>query len=350
MATLITRRSALSLAGATAAAALAACSGSPSASSSSASASGSPSVATSTGETPAVVPTGVPAGMGSGAADGVFPRTVTHFLGSTEIASAPTKIVIISTGQIDALLTLGIVPVGSTAAKGAQTVPDYLTSAFSSQAGALAAITSVGSRTEPSVESVANLHPDLILMNKAGKDAETLYKSLSNIAATVVTQGTGQYWKQDLLLLADPLGKTQQAQAWLDTFHADAKAAGGKVPGSPTVSLLRKDGDRLRVFGPLSFAGSVLADMGVSRPSTQSFTSGVSQEISTEKLDLADADRLFYSVQGGNATELSSMPLWSTLKAVTAGHAVQVQDDPFFLNAGPTAARVVLDQVSSSLT
>ena len=50
--------------------------------------------------------------------------------------------------------------------------------------------------------------PDLILVNKAGKgDSAALYKSLSAIAPTVVTEGTGVNWKSDFLLLADALGK-----------------------------------------------------------------------------------------------------------------------------------------------
>lgn len=206
----------------------------------------------------------------------------------------------------------------------------------------------VGKRTAPSVEEVANLGPDLILMNNAGKDAATLYASLSAIAPTVATQGTGTYWKQDLLLVADALGRTQSAQTWLETYHADARAA-SQPPGSPTVSLLSLVNGHLHVFGPASLAGSVLADMGVARPGSQAFTDTASQELTPTDLGQTDADWIFYAVRGGRANELTGMQGWSSLGAVTADRAVQVQEDPFFLNPGPTAARVVLDQVSSSL-
>lgn len=43
------------------------------------------------------------------------------------------------------------------------------------------------------------------------------------------------------------------------------------------------------------------------------------------------------------------MPLWPTLVAVEEQHAIQVDDDPFFLNAGTTAARVVLNRLKTSL-
>ncbi|WP_103061915.1 iron-siderophore ABC transporter substrate-binding protein [Actinomyces qiguomingii] len=347
MISLLSRRTALGALGAAVTVPLlAACSGSTS-SNTEASTASSVSGAANTANT--AVPATIPEGMGSGSGDDVFPRTVTHFLGETAIGATPKRVVIISTGQLDASLTLGVVPVGATSGDGAGTVPDYLPAAFPEHADALAAITDVGSRTEPSVEKIANLSPDLILMNVAGKDAESLYSSLTEIAPTVATQGTGQYWKQDFLLLADALGKPETAQAWLDAFHADAASAGSGVPASTTVSLLRKNGDRTRIFGAVSFAGSVLADMGVARPDTQTFTDDTSIDISEEQLDQADADWILFGVQGGDASELTGMSLWPTLSAVRADQVVQVEDDPFYLNAGPTAALFVLDAVSTTV-
>jgi len=134
------------------------------------------------------VPTGMPDGKGSGQADGVFPRTVVHFKGSTEIPAAPSKVVILSTGQLDVALTLGIVPIGSTKGDGAETVPEYLKKAFPDHADQLGSITDVGSRKSPSVEDNGNLSPDLLLVNQAGKDdIDALYSSLSAVAPTVVT-------------------------------------------------------------------------------------------------------------------------------------------------------------------
>ncbi|BDA63622.1 ABC transporter substrate-binding protein [Actinomyces capricornis] len=295
------------------------------------------------------MPTTVPEGMGSGQADGVFPRTVAHFQGETVIEATPSKVVIIATGQLDAALTLGVVPVGAASGDGAGTVPDYLTTAFPDHAADLGRITSIGTRSKPDTETIGSLAPDLILMNISGKDAEALYTTLTQIAPTVATQGTGQYWKQDFLLVADALGKPDTAKTWLETFHTDAAAAGQRLGSSATVSLLRKNGDRTRIFGTVSFAGSVLADMGVARPESQSFTDETSMDISQEQLTQADGDWILYGVQGGDAGELTSMALWPTLTAVIDNQAVQVEDDPFYLNAGPTAARFVMDTVSATI-
>ena len=294
-----------------------------------------------------VVPTELDSGLGSGQADGVFPRTVVHYQGETTINAAPTKVVIISTGQADAMLSLGMCPIGSTTASGAENpIPQYLKDAYPDQASAIEAITKVGSRTEPDIEAIGALKPDLILTNIAGKDdADTLYKNFSAIAPTVVMRGTGQFWKTDFLLLADALGKREAAQSLLDTLKKEAAEAGSALSSAGTVSLLRKNSDKLRIFGPISFAGSVVADMGLQRPDTQQFTNGVSNELSSETLDQADGDWLFYGIQGDKDEELTGQALWGSLKAVSAGHAVKVDDDPFFLNAGPTATRVVREQI-----
>lgn len=294
-----------------------------------------------------VVPTELDSGLGSGQADGVFPRTVVHYQGETTINAAPTKVVIISTGQADAMLSLGMCPIGSTTASGAENpIPQYLKDAYPDQASAIEAITKVGSRTEPDIEAIGALKPDLILTNIAGKDdADTLYKNFSAIAPTVVMRGTGQFWKTDFLLLADALGKREAAQSLLDTLKKEAAEAGSALSSAGTVSLLRKNSDKLRIFGPISFAGSVVADMGLQRPDTQQFTNGVSNELSSETLDQADGDWLFYGIQGDKDEELTGQALWGSLKAVSAGHAVKVDDDPFFLNAGPTAARIVREQI-----
>lgn len=294
-----------------------------------------------------VVPTELDSGLGSGQADGVFPRTVVHYQGETTINAAPTKVVVISTGQADAMLTLGMCPIGSTTASGAEgPVSQYLKDAYPDQVSAIEAITKVGSRNEPDIEAIGALKPDLILTNIAGKDdADTLHKNLTAIAPTVVMRGTGQFWKTDFLLLADALGKREAAQSLLDTLKKEAAEAGSALSSAGTVSLLRKNSDKLRIFGPISFAGSVVADMGLQRPDTQQFTNGVSNELSSETLDQADGDWLFYGIQGDKDEELTGQALWGSLKAVSAGHAVKVDDDPFFLNAGPTAARVVRDQI-----
>ncbi|MEV7342844.1 iron-siderophore ABC transporter substrate-binding protein [Streptomyces sp. NPDC093544] len=300
-------------------------------------------------EGPSVAPSAVEAGMGAGSAkDGEFPRTVGHFEGKTEIKTEPKKIAVLSTGQLDDLLSLGIVPTVTTRADNAGLVPDYLADAFPAYKKQLAAMTDAGTRQAPNLETLAAAKPDLILLNDSLGD---LYPKLSKIAPTVVTAGNGINWKRDLLLVGDAVGKGEQAQKLLDDI-ADAAATSGKSLGDPAVSMLRFTPDRTRMFGVSSFTGSIAVDMGLSRPKSQQFKA-ISQDIGAESIDTADGDWIFYSVQGdASKTDAGSVlagPLWKSMKAVEAGRAVKVDDDPWYLNAGPTAARLVIKQLTDTI-
>ncbi|WP_235561274.1 ABC transporter substrate-binding protein [Microbacterium sp. Leaf151] len=282
-------------------------------------------------------------GMGSTEPDGVFPREVTHFEGVTEIPARPSRIAIVSTGQLDALLTLGTVPAAATRAENSGLVPQYLLDAFPQDAAALAAMTDIGQRTEPDLEAIAQAAPDLILIN-ATRGAE-LYDALSAVAPTVVTKGNGVNWKSDFLLIADALGDEGAARGILDSLQSDSAAfAATHAEGEPTVSFLQSTGDRTRIMGVPSFAGGLAEDLGLGRPASQQFDE-TSQEVSAEQIDLTDADHVFYAGTGQGIAFIEEAPLWSTLDAVSGGRTVAVDFDPWFMNAGPTAARIVQDEM-----
>jgi iron complex transport system substrate-binding protein len=298
-------------------------------------------------------PSGMPDGMGSpGVGDGVFPRTVGHFGGSTDIPAEPERVVVIATGQLDAALTLGVVPVGVAYGDGAGLVPEYLEREFPEYVDRMVDFVDVGVRQSPNLEAIAALEPDLILANEAG--SEELYPTLSAIAPTVLTEGTGVNWKQDFLLLADAVGRSTQAQTFLDEFASRATDLGEELSAdAPTVSFVRFNADRARVFGTASFAGFIAWDARLARPASQQFDK-TSQDFSEEQIQLADADWVFVGSQdtgpGSKAQAFTSNPLWTGMSASTAEHVVSVEDDPWYLNAGPTAATIVLETLTETLT
>ncbi|MEV7287117.1 iron-siderophore ABC transporter substrate-binding protein [Streptomyces sp. NPDC093252] len=301
-------------------------------------------------EGPTAAPSALADGMGADTdTDGEFPRTVEHFQGSTEITEEPVRIAALSTGQLDDLLTLGLVPTATTRADNAGLVPDYLADAFPQYKEQLDGMTDAGTRSAPNLEALAAAEPDLILANDSLGE---LYPELSQIAPTVVTAGNGINWKRDLLLVGEAVGQGRAAQELLDGIAADATEQGEGIEGDPAVSMVRFTPDRTRMFGVSSFTGSIAVDMGLSRPESQRFLA-ISEDIGAESIDVADGDWIFYSVQGdAEATDAASVlagPLWRSMGAVEAGRAIQVDDDPWYLNAGPTAARLVIGQLAEQL-
>ncbi|WP_147280071.1 ABC transporter substrate-binding protein [Marinitenerispora sediminis] len=293
----------------------------------------------------APAPTSVPAGMGTTAEDGEFPREVAHFGGTSTIDHRPERIVVVATGQLDGVLSLGTVPVGAAGVPGAGLVPGYVTHAFPDDADALAGIASVGTREDLNIERIADLDPDLVLANEAGAGGG-LYGQLAEIAPTVLTEGNGVNWQQDFRLVAAALGETDRAEEVLAGYRAHAaRIAGAVADAPPSVSMVRFSAGRTRVWGLASFTGSVANDAGLARPRPQC-VEDTSVDVSAEDVDRMDGDWIFYSVQGGGAeTDAGTVldgSLWDGLAAVRAGRAVAVEDDPWFLNAGPAAAELVL--------
>ena len=123
------------------------------------------------------------ADLGSGAADGVFPRTVAHYQGKTVLARQPLRVAVLSTGQNDGLLTLGLVPAGTTRDDQGLLYADYLAQGFASRQAEMRRTADLGVRSAPDLEVLAALRPDLILVNKAmlTPQMHALYLSLIHI-------------------------------------------------------------------------------------------------------------------------------------------------------------------------
>lgn len=228
-------------------------------------------------------------GLGSSeSTDGTFPRTVRHALGTTTIKAEPHRVVVISGGQLDALLSLQVIPVGATNARDAELLPEYLDQAVPKLRDELDTITSVGQRTEPNLERIAALHPDLILGNKSG--LADLYPQLSTIAPTVLTVGAPPRWRQDYLLLASALGLQHRAESVLDALSDQADQLAGSIgTPKPVISLVRIQADRIRAMGSQATAGMVVAEIGAPRPAV-ALADQVSSDVSAEEINAVDAD------------------------------------------------------------
>ncbi|MGD9891562.1 MAG: hypothetical protein AB7U18_09750, partial [Dehalococcoidia bacterium] len=88
---------------------------------------------------------------GTDAAPGVFPRTVRHAMGETEIKAAPQRVVVLDTGELDAVIEMGLLPVG-TLDYSSSGLPPYLEER-------LRGVSTVGSLAEPNLEAIAALRP-----------------------------------------------------------------------------------------------------------------------------------------------------------------------------------------------
>ncbi|GAB4586094.1 ABC transporter substrate-binding protein [Nocardia sp. IFM 10818] len=274
---------------------------------------------------------------------GVFPRNLTQAMGTTRIEQKPTRVVVLDSGELDAVLALGVTPVGMATNTGQTGVPSYL-------ADRVANIPTVGPINTLDLEKIAALKPDLILGSKLR--AADLYPQLSAIAPTVFSIRPGFPWKENFQLVGAALGEENQATTLLNDYQTKANQVKSGLTGAPQISLLRFMNGKIRLYGNKSFIGVILTDIGLPRPANQNIDE-LAVEISKERIDEANADWIFYSSLGsGPAPDeqaVVSGALWPNLGAVKSGHAVRVDDEVWFLGLGPIGAMRVLDDLQKTL-
>ena len=262
---------------------------------------------------------------------------VVHEYGVTRLTSQPSRIVTISTGQTDAAVSLGVVPVGTTRGHGTGIYESYLSLNYVNLARRLGSMIDLGERKDPNINLINSVKPDLILLNAAGLQKHETYVQLNEIAPTVVTKGKGTNWRADFITLALALGRSREADSWLRHYDQDCQKH--SVEGTK-VAFIRANGSRIKIMGHNSFAGMIAKDSGLI---TQGAMAGdsVSCEINADDINNIDAEWVFYGGQFGGAETIRATPEWKNVPAVRAGKAIEVPFQPFFNNAGPTAARIV---------
>lgn len=281
--------------------------------------------------------------LGSDAEAGEFPRTVKHANGTTEIEEKPERVVVLDTGELDDVLSLGIKPVGMVTTEGANPVPSYLEDKVDG-------VETVGTINELDLEKIASLEPDLILGSQLR--ADKLYDELDSIAPTVFSIRPGFPWKENFRLVGDALGMEDETDAALTDYAEEAKSLNESVDGDPAISLVRFMPEKLRLYANQSLIGVILKDAGFTRPKKQDVDE-LAVEISPENLDQAGGDYIFYTSYGdpestGEDKALESSQ-WKGLDAVKDGKAIRVDDDVWFLGLGPTGAGQILDDLDEQL-
>ena len=269
-------------------------------------------------------------------------------MGETTVDAPPQRVVVLDTGELDSAVALGVVPVGAVRAPVDDGLLDYL------QDKTEGVTKLVGTISEPSLEAIAALEPDLILSSKLRH--EKIYDELSQIAPTVFSETVGVAWKENFLLDARALGEEEQATRMLEAYEARAADLGEQLKAdlgeAPTVSMVRFLPGATRLYQKASFIGTVLEDVGLQRPESQDVDE-FALEIGEEQIGLADGDVIFVSWYGPSADTtrpaFTSNPLWQNLAAVRAGRIYEVPDDTWMLGIGIGAANRVLDDLERIL-
>jgi iron complex transport system substrate-binding protein len=272
-------------------------------------------------------------------AAGAFPLTVQHSKGTTEIKSAPLRVVTVGFSDQDPVLAMGVRPVGVTDWYGDH---PYATWPWAQDelGDAQPVVLNRGAFTgtpDYKYEEIAALAPDLIIGLYTSMD-RTQYETLSRIAPTVAPPAGypewGAPWDEYTRLAGRALGvpgRAEQLIAGVETQLEAAAAANPRFEGRTAVVAERQEGGVSFVRSPNDPRSQLVAALGFTIPPEIGELAGDMDgaTISDEQMAILDRDVLLWNTGFSPEvrTDIERAPLYSRLKVVQAGRSIFV-DDP----------------------
>ncbi|OXM82550.1 iron siderophore-binding protein [Paenibacillus rigui] len=265
-------------------------------------------------------------------------------MGETKITGNPSKVVILTNEGTEALLALGVKPVGAVKSWTGSPFYEHLKKD-------LDGVQVVGDENQPNLEAIAALKPDLIIGNKLRQ--EKVYAQLSAIAPTVFSEKINADWQKNFKLYAEALNKKaegDQLLGKLDQRIADFKAKAGDSLNRQ-ISLVRFIPGKTRIYYKDTFAGFMLQKIGFQRPKVQD-QDKFADEVNKERIPDMEGDMLFYYTYDNDKKEASQVeqewtkdPLWNNLNVVKKGQVYKVNDDIWNSSGSIISANLMLDDL-----
>lgn len=273
---------------------------------------------------------------GDGESGGSSGATVSDKYGETVVPANPQRVASVGYNDQDAILALGVVPVGVFDWYGNQ--PDATWPwAHDLLGGAHPTIIGTAN-TGISVEKVASTNPDLILGTYSGV-TQTEHDKLSALAPTVTQPKEfadyGVPWQDQTRIVGKALGRSDKADelvASVQKKFTDVSAAHPEFQGKTVIVGALKGPGQFGVYGPEDPKVRFFTELGfVNPPVTQQITDTNFAPISTEQLTLANADLLVWYAGGGFGdklrAELAATPVYGELPAVKEGRVIVLEDE-----------------------
>lgn len=279
-------------------------------------------------------------------------RVIEHAMGKTEVKGTPVRIVTLFQGATDAAVALGVKPVGVVDSWVEQPMYKYLRQD-------LDGVTHVGLETQPNLEEVSKLKPDLIIASK--NRHEKVYAQLSQIAPTVTLEHVFKF-KDTVRVMGQAMNKEDQAAKLLADWEKRVGDFKGKIDQKlgdkwpMEVAVLNFRADHARIYAG-GYAPDILAELGFKFPEYQAKERAAGktaiQLTSKESIPSMNAGTFFvfkFDDAGDAAVqklfeEWTGHPLWKSLDAVK-NNRVYMVNEVFWNNAGGIiSANTMLDEI-----
>jgi iron complex transport system substrate-binding protein len=271
--------------------------------------------------------------------------TVEHAMGTETITGTPKRIVILTNEGTEALLAMGVTPVGA--------VQSFTGDPWYEHSAELLKDTKdVGVEGEPNVEAIAALKPDLIIGNKMRQ--EKIYEQLKGIAPTVFAETLRGDWKENFKLYAKAINQEEKGNEVLSAYENRIADISEKLGDKKNmkVSMVRFMSGEVRIYHKDTFSGVILKDLGFARPESQDVDDFTERNVTKERIPAMEGDILFYftyDTGDGKGTELENDwindPLFQNLEVAKKGAVHKVNDTTWNTAGGVLAANLMLDDI-----
>ncbi|CAG7625311.1 Petrobactin-binding protein FpuA [Paenibacillus solanacearum] len=307
---------------------------------------------------PASKEAGQPA-ANTGAQEASGARTIKHALGTTELKGTAKRVVALEWSYVEHLLAVGVQPVGVADIKGYKTWVN-----ISPQLDA--SVVDVGARTEPSLEAIAALKPDLIVAPDFRIKAS--YEMLSKIAPTVAfnpypAEGEGNQFEameKTFLAVAEMVGKKAEGdkvmsdlQKTFDDAKAKLKAKGKEgAEIAVTQAYSQQNAAVLRMFTDNSMLIQILNKIGLKNSfKSAKFEPNGFSTTSVEALPAVQNANFMYIVQDNDnifEKQLKDNAVWNGLTFVKEKRTYKFPGNTWTFG-GPLSAKSIVDLATGAL-
>jgi len=266
--------------------------------------------------------------------------TVKDAKGEFTLDKTPSRVVALEYSFVDALAQVGVSPVGVADDNKIDRILPQVREK-------IAAWQSVGTRSQPSLEVIASLKPDLIIADPSRHTA--VFEELKKIAPTVMFDSRHESYQGNLETaqkIGDLVGKSSEMKAKINE-HNDYIANIAKNLGvqGKKASFGTSREDKFNIQNDNGYVGSFLTTLGFAPTKLNSDQAFV--EINLEQLVMEKPEYLFIAHYRDEsiARKWEAEPLWKAIPAVKANHVYSVDADMWARGRGLEASKIMAKQI-----
>ena len=266
--------------------------------------------------------------------------TVKDAKGEFTLDKTPSRVVALEYSFVDALAQVGVSPVGVADDNKIDRILPQVREK-------IAAWQSVGTRSQPSLEVIASLKPDLIIADPSRHTA--VFEELKKIAPTVMFDSRHESYQENLETaqkIGDLVGKSSEMKTKINE-HNDYIANIAKNLGvqGKKASFGTSREDKFNIQNDNGYVGSFLTTLGFAPTKLNSDQSFV--EINLEQLVMEKPEYLFIAHYRDEsiARKWEAEPLWKAIPAVKANHVYSVDADMWARGRGLEASKIMAKQI-----